>query len=236
MYRIVPAGVAVPRGVDDLQGIVRGAAESGPALEPRGSGSVMPGNAVGRGVLVDLSQGFQWMAPDWERRRVWAGASVTCAQLNDAARPFGLRLPPEPSSAAFATVGGMVATNAAGPRSVRAGSVRGWIEAIEVLAEDGAVRRIRRGGGPGRFGLDGRQQALARERFPRTRKNSGGDALDRFAEPGDELDLFVGSEGTVGIVTAVQWRLEPVPPDVAGAERGLPPPGRAPPAAAPPLA
>ncbi len=60
-----------------------------------------------------------------------------------------------------------------------------------------------------------------RARFPRTRKNSGGYALDRFAESGDELDLLIGSEGTLAFITAVQWRLEPIPPDVAGAVIGF---------------
>src|SRR6266853_248352 len=103
---------------------------TGTALVPRGAGSGMAGGSVGRGVVVDLSQGFHWTAPDWPRRRMWAGASVTWAEVTAAARPFGLRLPPDPSSGSFATSGGMVATNAAGPRSVRSGRVRSWVEAI----------------------------------------------------------------------------------------------------------
>jgi len=221
IYRIVPAGVAIPRGVEDLQQLVRWAAETGTALVARGGGSGMAGGSVGRGVIVDLSQGFAWTKPSWERRRIWVGASVTWAQVNGAARPFGLRLPPDPASGAFATSGGLVATNAAGPRSVRCGSVRQWVEALEAVGDDGAVRRVSRGGGPGRWRLDPASSDLVRARFPRTRKNSGGYALDRFAESGDELDLLIGSEGTLAFITAVQWRLEPIPPDVAGAVLGF---------------
>src|SRR5437870_12148381 len=97
----------------------------------------MAGGGVGRGVIVDLSQGFHWTAPDWPRRRLWAGASVTWAELSAAARPFGLRLPADPSSCAFATSGGVVATNAAGPRSVRRGCGRWWMAAFEVIGADG---------------------------------------------------------------------------------------------------
>src|SRR5213082_765693 len=79
----------------------------------------MAGGSVGRDVVVDLSQGFRWTAPDWSRRTVWAGASVTWADVTEAARPFGLRLPPDPSSGGFATSGGMAATNAAGPAAAR---------------------------------------------------------------------------------------------------------------------
>src|SRR2546426_956115 len=223
IYRIVPAGVAIPRGVEDLQQLVRWAAETGTPLVARGGGSGMAGGSVGRGVIVDLSQGFAWTKASWERRRIWVGASVTWAQVNGAARPFGLRLPPDPASGAFATSGGLVATNAAGPRSVRCGSVRQWVEALEAVVDDGAIRRVSRGGGPGRWHLDPASSDLVRARFPRTRKNSGGYALDRFAESGDELDLLIGSEGTLAFITAVQWRLEPIPPDGAGGIPGFAP-------------
>src|SRR5207247_2647925 len=190
----------------------------------------MAGGGVGRGVVVDLSQGFHWTAPDWPRRRLWAGASVTWAGLTAAARPFGLRLPPDPSSGAFATMGGMGAPNAAGRRSVRSGSVRSWVEAIEIIGADGEARRVIRGAGspkgvpagPGeRFHLSADQRRLIATRFPKTRKNAAGYALDRFAESGDELDLLTGSEGTLAFITAVQWRLEPIPADVAGAAPGV---------------
>src|SRR5881397_1989414 len=222
IYRIVPAGVAIPRGVEDLQQLVRWAAETGTPLVARGSGSGMAGGSVGRGVIVDLSQGFAWTKPSWERRRIWVGASVTWAQVNGAARPFGLRLPPDPASGAFATSGGLVATNAAGPRSVRCGSVRQWVEAVEVVEQDGATRRVERGvHGTARWHLEPAAAELVRQRFPRTRKSSTGYALDRYAETADELDLLIGAEGTLAIVTAVEWRLEPIPPDVAGAVLGF---------------
>src|SRR5205809_1699425 len=222
IHRIVPAAVAVPRGVEELRALVRWAGATGTPLVPRGAGSGMAGGSVGRGVVVDLSQGFNWTAPDWPARRLWAGASVTWAELTAAARPFGLRLPPDPSSGAFATSGGMVATNAAGPRSVRCGSVRRWIQAIEIIGADGEARRIRRGAGSGeRFTLSADQRRLVEARSPKTRKNSAGYALNHFADSGDELDLLIGSEGTLAFVTAVEWRLERIPADVAGAALGF---------------
>jgi len=222
VYRIVPAAVAVPRGVEELQELVRWAGATGSPLVPRGAGSGMAGGSVGRGVVVDMSQGFAWTAPDWSRRRLWAGASVTWAAVTAAARPFGLRLPPDPSSGAFATSGGMAATNAAGPRSVRCGSVRSWIEAVEIIDAAGAARRVVRGAGSGeRFTLSADQRCLVEARFPKTRKNSAGYALNHFADSGDELDLLIGSEGTLAFITAIEWRLEPIPTDVAGAALGF---------------
>jgi len=182
----------------------------------------MPGGNVGEGLVVDLSAGFPDLTVDPQRRVARAGASVTWAQLNDAARPYGLRLPPDPSSGLFATSGGMVGTNAAGPRSVRYGSVRTWVEGLELVEADGSLRTVVRGEQASKFVLTADSRRLIADRFPKTRKNSSGYALDRFAETGDEVDLLVGSEGTLAIVTAVHWRLDSIPADIAGAALGFP--------------
>ncbi|MGH7606969.1 MAG: FAD-binding oxidoreductase [Gemmatimonadales bacterium] len=222
IYRIVPQAVAIPGDVAELAGLVRWAAESGTPLVPRGAGSGMPGGNVGAGVIVDLSRGFTDLTIDPDRRTARTGASVTWAALNEAARPFGLRLPPDPSSGAFATAGGLAATNAAGPRSLRYGSVRRWIEALDIVDADGEVRTVRRGMGTGaRFGLKADGRRLLARSFPRTRKNSSGYALDRYAASGDEVDLLIGSEGTLACITAVDWRLDPVPAALAGAALGF---------------
>src|SRR6266567_6156652 len=223
IYRIIPAAVAIPADTSELAALVRWAGETRTPLVPRGAGSGMPGGNVGAGAIVDLSRGFTELTVDPQRRIARAGASVTWAQVADAARPYGLRLPPDPSSGAFATSGGMVATNAAGPRSVRYGSVRRWVQAVEVVEHDGAARRVERGvHGTARWHLEPAASELVRDRFPRTRKSSSGYALDRYAETADEVDLLIGAEGTLGLVTAVEWRLEPIPPDAGGVVLGFP--------------
>src|SRR6267378_1562508 len=169
IYRIVPAAVTIPTTVADVQRVVRWAAATGTPLVTRCNGSGMPGGNVGHGVIVDLSQGFDDLVVDGDRRTARAGAAVTWARLSEAAQGFGLRLPPDPSSGAFASCGGMVATNAAGPRSLRHGSVRRWVEAVEIVSADGEVRWVRRGAGSGgRVSLtaDGRRRIA--ERFPKT--------------------------------------------------------------------
>ncbi len=221
IYRIIPEAVAIPTNTNEVVDLVRRAVERGTPIIPRGAGSGMPGGNVGRGIILDLTRGFRTLELDPQQRRARTGASVTWAQLTEAARPHGLRLPPDPSSGAFATTGGMAATNAAGPRSVRYGSVRRWITGLEVVGVDGEVRWVRRGGGGGRFSLEADGRHLVATRFPRTRKNSSGYALNAFAESGDELDLLIGAEGTLGIVTTVEWQLDPVPSDVAGVVLGF---------------
>ena len=220
-YRIVPAAVSIPETIDDVVSLVRRATSAGTALIPRGAGSGMPGGNVGTGVVVDMSTGFAELSVDTQARVARAGASVTWARVNEAAKPYGLRLPPDPSSGPFATSGGLVATNAAGARTVRYGSVRDWVEGLEVVDADGTVTFVDRGQESARFRLTADGRRLIADRFPKTRKSSSGYALDRLAATGDEVDLFVGSEGTLGIVTEVHWRLDSIPVDIAGVALGF---------------
>jgi FAD/FMN-containing dehydrogenase len=177
IHRIVPAGVAVPRSPEEVRELVRWAAESGATLVPRGAGSAMTGNAVGPGIVVDMSQGFHRLAVDPGGRVALTGTSVTWAALTAAAREHGLRLPPDPSSGAFATAGGMVATNAAGPRSVRYGSVRPWVAGLEIVGADGEARWVRRGAGSG--AVNSIPLAPSRSAaFLKTRKTHTPDACD----------------------------------------------------------
>ncbi len=222
IYRIIPRAVAIPSSPADVVAVLKRAAAERLPVTPRGAGSGMAGGNVGRGIVMDMSRGFTDIDIRPERRIARVGASVTWAQVNEAARAHGLRLPPDPSSGAFATSGGMVSTNAAGPRSVQHGSVRPWIEAVEVVGVDGEIRWIKRGAGSGdRVALTNDDRVAVTGSFPRTRKNSSGYALDAFVASGDEVDLFIGAEGTLGIVTAVEWRLAPRPAESAGAALGF---------------
>jgi FAD/FMN-containing dehydrogenase len=228
IFRIVPAAVAVPLDREDLASLAHWASAHRVALIPRGAGSAMGGGNVGDGLIVDLTAMPRRIELDGAERRARAAASVTLAELNSTALEAGLRLPPDPSSGRWATLGGMLSTNAAGARTVRYGSVRRWIEAAELVTADGETVELRRGRAPQprsrtieRFEADAapaiRTSAeLVRTRFPRTRKNASGYALDAWLASGDVLDLVIGAEGTLGFVTAAEWRLDAVPAARAG--------------------
>jgi FAD/FMN-containing dehydrogenase len=189
----------------------------------------MGGGNIGDGVVVDLAGFSDPLRIEPPSRTATTGAAVTLAHLNAAAATYGLRLPPDPSSGAWATLGGMVSTNAAGARSVRFGSVRRWVQGLTLITADAEEVALRRGvnqpgssaGVLGRFAKDvaPRLRAaapLVSSRFPRVRKNSSGYALDAYLASGDVLDLVIGAEGTLGIVTEIEWRLDPVPECRAG--------------------
>lgn len=222
IYRILPEAVCVPADRQDVVSLVRWASAHRAPLVPRGAGSAMGGGNVGEGVVVDLTGLERRLEVLPAERIARTSANITLAELNAAADPHELRVPPDPSSARWATMGGLVSTNAAGARSVRYGSVRRWVRALELVTPGGEVLVLRRGGGSGDGSTARRFEAelapalreaapLIAARFPRTRKNSSGYALDAWLASGDLLDLIVGAEGTLGLVLEVEWALDPTP-------------------------
>ena len=182
----------------------------------------MAGGAVGRAVIVDLSRLDAIGDVDLANRRVWTGPGALRGAVDAAARTEGLRFPVDPSSGAFCTVGGMAATNAAGARTLRYGATRNWVTAAQCVFSDGSRAIVRRGDSPTRM-------PPALERFlssvaPRARsasptvlrragvrKESSGYALAEFVRSGDALDVILGSEGTLCIITALELSLDRIP-------------------------
>lgn len=224
--RIQPHAVTVPVDADDVVTLVRWAASERAPLIPRGSGSSMAGGAIGDGVIVDLSR-IAWMdAVDVDRQLVRCGPGVVRNQLDTAARAAGLRFPVDPSSGAFCTIGGMASTNAAGARTLRYGSMRAWVNAVECVFSDGSRAWVRRGEpAPGvapiqRFLAEAAEELAPTERstpsrHAEVRKESSGYGLAAWAESGELVDLLVGSEGTLALFVGLELRLTPLLPATA---------------------
>lgn len=224
IYRIVPRAVARPGTVTALREVIEAATVAGLPLTPRGAGSAMGGGNLGAGVVLDLTaldRGH--LVVDAAGRRAVVSPAVPLAAVQAAAHPFGLQLPLDPSSARWATMGGLVGTNAAGARTVRDGPMRDWVEALTLETGEGplvltrgqpadpahpVVQRLQHEVMP--FLVQERGAILAR--WPATRKNTLGYALDAWYRSGDLLDLVVGAEGTLGAITEVTLRLAPVAP------------------------
>lgn len=220
--RVLPRAVAVPTDAEDVQALVVWAAATGTPLVPRGAGSSMAGGAVGDGVAVDLTRLAALGPVDAGGRRIACGPGVTGAAVDAAARAAGLRFPVDPSSWAWATVGGMAATNAAGAHTLRHGAMRPWVAALDCVFADGARAVVRRGApaphvpAVARFLADAaprvRAAAAAGAALAHaTRKESSGYALAEWARTGELVDLLVGSEGTLALFVGVELALAPVP-------------------------
>lgn len=217
--RVMPLAVAVPRDPDDVAALVRWANDTGTPLIPRGSGSSMAGGAVGRGVVVDLSRMSRIGAVDTVARTIVVEPGALRAAVDRAARAQRLRFPVDPSSGAFCTIGGMVATNAAGSHSLHFGATRPWVRALGCVFADGARGDLRRGSAPprgvgavDRFMRDAHATIVAGEEVHRSRhrgvrKESSGYATAAYARSYDLVDLLVGSEGTLAIFVSIELDL-----------------------------
>ena len=131
--------------------------------------------------------------------RAVSGAGVLLRDVHTAAAAAHQFYPPDPTETA-AAIGGTIATNASGSRSFRYGDTRRHVLALRVVLMDGSIREFQRG-----EPVDFDVPAI---RLPRTTKHSAGYRLS----PGmDWVDLFIGSEGTLGVVTGAELKLLPAP-------------------------
>ena len=131
-----------------------------------------------------------------------AGAGVSLQELQAAAARTGQFYAPDPTEWT-ASIGGTIATNASGSRSFRYGSTRRHVRALKVAMMDGSVLNLRRGDK-----VDFPAPSIP---LPETTKNTAGYVLHPDL---DWIDLFTGSEGTLGIVLEAELQLLPQPEDL----------------------
>lgn len=182
----VPEVVVVPDTAAEVAAVVRLAAETRTPIVARGAGTGQTGGAVPArgGIVVSFSRMRRVIEIDRTNLQVVTEPGIVYADLNSALGAHGLFFPPDPGSGRACTVGGMVANNASGPHAVKWGTTSAYVLGVEVVLADGTM--IVTGGE--------RSKAL---------KSSSGIDLTK---------LFVGSEGTLGILTRLRLRVQPRPP------------------------
>lgn len=162
-----------------------------------GAGSGLTGARVPRGGWVLSLEKFRKLEIGQGRAR--AGSAVTLLELREAAAPTHQFYAPDPTEIT-ASVGGTIATNASGSRSFKYGSTRRHVLALRVALMDGRLVEYRRGDK-----IDFEVLAIP---VPATTKYTAGYRL----EPGmDWIDLFCGSEGTLGVILEAELALLPIP-------------------------
>jgi D-lactate dehydrogenase (cytochrome) len=204
------AGSASALVVPTTEAEIADVLQSSAAVLPIGAQSSLTGGATPRGdVVLSTARLNRIISIGSSRARLEAG--VTLADLDAALRAHGAYYPPAPTfTGAF--VGGTVATNAAGAATFKYGTTRHWVEALTVVLATGDVLDIERGlvraHTDGYFDVVGRtgtvRVPVPRYRMPDVPKLSAG----YFAAPGmDLIDLFIGAEGTLGVVVNVTVRV-----------------------------
>jgi len=139
-----------------------------------------------------------------EQGRAIVGPGVPLREVQSGAAASGQFYAPDPTENT-SSIGGNIATNASGSRSFRYGATREHVLALRVALLDGRVIEVRRG-----QPVDFDVPALP---LPKTTKHSAG---YRLAPGMDFVDLFIGNEGTLGVVTQAELKLLPVPGEILG--------------------
>lgn len=232
IFQVEPLGVVVPRDEEDVRTLVEYAAEQRLPLIPRGAGSGLAGESLGRGLIVDLSHHFRGIEMAGSEM-VRAQVGVTCQELNAFLAPQGRRFAPDPISAAQCTLGGMLATNASGVRVLRHGPMREHVLSLRLVLDNGdavwAGREPLAGAAPTTPShwqdIVATLAMLLEQHADLLSQHRPGIFLDRcgYSLAGvlraGELDLvrlLVGSEGTLAMFTAATLRTLPLPGGRAG--------------------
>lgn len=224
IFEIEPLGIVIPKSKQDLQQTIELAAHYHIPLTVRGAATGITGGCLGQGLILDLSKYLnRILAIDIDKQYVICEPGVIQDDLNRALASSGYRLGPDTSTGNRATLGGMLANNAAGARSLRYGKMSDHVKSVELLLanskmlsfssisedewkqkclqqdQEGNIYRI----------LLHIKQNNAKEilkHFPNIPRRVSGYNLDEFlkSNPFNVAKLIAGSEGTLGIATEIK--------------------------------
>ena len=240
IYGARPAGVVCPRDIEDVQATVRIAADHDTPVLPRGAGSSLAGQTVGPGcVVLDCSRHLDSILDvDPGDRTATVQPGVVQDHLDAHLDEWGLKFAPDPASSNRATIGGGIGNNSTGAHSVRYGITDAYTEELRVVLADGSLIHTREvvldsSEWDGLVGKNDREADLYRtvrglvednraeiaERYPSLKRSVSGYNLHKVICENDDGEsvinlskLFVGAEGTLGVVVEATLGLvtEPV--------------------------
>jgi FAD/FMN-containing dehydrogenase/Fe-S oxidoreductase len=231
-YQIVPVGVVFPACAEDVVAVVHACDRHRVPLTARGGGTSQAGQAIGPGLILDCSRHLNNVL-EINAAQGWARVEPGCVldELNLAVRPLGLHFPLDISTSDRATIGGMIANNSSGTRSIVYGKTVDHVLELRAVLSDGSVITLGPLDRPAwecrcrQSDLEGAcyraAGSLAAEhageiarRYPPLLRRVGGYNLDRFTDadsPRNLAHLLVGSEGTLAITLEAKVRLVPLP-------------------------
>lgn len=187
----VPDGVARPASAREVSEILREATGTRTAVTTAGGQTSMTAGSISdTGIVLSLRALASPIDVRPDTRTVRVDAGVIVADVRRAAAEHGLLFAPDPTSEEESTIGGAIACNASGARTLRYGPTRSHVRALTVALASGDIVEFRR---------------------PDLEKNTVG-----YAFAHDPVDWFVGSEGTLGVVLSAEFALLPLPPHNIG--------------------
>lgn len=227
VFRMIPDIVVYPRNENDVRKVTRFSwqlAERGKIvpITARGKGTDQAGGALGEGILLGFPAHMNKILEfDGKSGLVTVEPGVIYGKLQQTLHTHNRFLPPFPSSIEFSTVGGAIANNAAGEKTVKYGNTRDYVRALRIVLANGEVmetRRLSKRELNKKLGLQTFEGEIYRaidtlieenkkvinDNVLTVTKNSAGYALGEVKRKDGSFDLtplIVGSQGTLGIVT-----------------------------------
>lgn len=221
IYRIPPQAVVLVESEEDIATTIGYAVSRGIPLTPRAAGTNLTGSAIGSGIILDVSRMNRILEVNREERWARVQPGIVLAELNKQLSSHGLLFGPDPSSGDMCKLGGMIANNSSGPHTLRYGSVKdniqglrlclassSWMEARSYDLNDPTLERLLTMVPALRdvLVLTQAHADLITAKQPTVSKNSCGYNLFGVADGlaqglFDIPKLFVGSEGTLGVVS-----------------------------------
>jgi FAD/FMN-containing dehydrogenase/Fe-S oxidoreductase len=226
-YQITPIGVVAPRTIEEAERAIGIARSEGATVLARGGGTSQAGQTVGESLVVDCSKYLTRILDlDLKNARCAVEPGIVLDDLNRQLKPHGLWFPVDISTSSRATIGGMAGNNSCGGRSLRYGTMRDNVLAIEAVLADGTLAHFGRIGGnindvaaPLRplakelLAIGAREADEVAARFPKVQRRVGGYNLDALVPGKNDINLahvLVGSEGTLGFSTRIELKLSPL--------------------------
>lgn len=230
LFEIKPQVVVFPKDTDDLKGLVRFVAKERKAheliyLTPRSGGTDMTGGPLGESIIVDFTEHFNQIG-EVEGKHILTDPGVFYRDFEKETLKHNLLLPSFPASREICTVGGMAANNAGGEKTLAYGKTNRYVKGLKVILSDGneyVFKPLEEYELEAKLKLDNFEGEIYRRTYeivnknydllqgakPKVRKNSAGYALwdvwDK--ETFDLTQLFVGSQGTLGLITKIKFEL-----------------------------
>ena len=228
-YQVMPAGVVVPKSTEAALAALAEARAAKISVTARGGGTSQCGQTVNSGLIIDGSKHLNRILDlDVGGRCVRVEPGIVLDDLNRHLKPHGLWFPVDVSTASRATIGGMAGNNSCGGRSLRYGTTRDNVIAIDAVLADGTAARFGEVAPDlsdvaaispvlalyrDMLALGAREADEIAERFPAVQRRVGGYNIDALTPGRNRLNmahLLVGSEGTLAYSTAIELKLWPV--------------------------